>query len=115
MLAKRHAPPREGFRRKFTPADVALLAETDALHGTLSGPATKHLLQRALAVFGDDRYERLATLSVAHLYNLRHEAGYQAQRRHWTKTRGHSVPIAERHAPARPGIGRISMSGKAID
>ncbi|MGH8602648.1 MAG: integrase [Gammaproteobacteria bacterium] len=110
VLAKRYAPPRAGFRRKFTPADVALLAETDALHGTLSGPATKHLMQRALAVFGDDRYERLATLSVAHLYNLRHEAGYQARRRHWTKTRGHSVPIAERHAPVpegRPGFIRI--------
>ena len=51
VLAKRYAPPRAGFRRKFTPADVALLAETDALHGTLSGPATKHLMQRALAVF----------------------------------------------------------------
>jgi hypothetical protein len=25
-----------GFARKFTPADVALLAETDALHATLS-------------------------------------------------------------------------------
>ena len=110
VLAKRYAPPRAGFRRKFTPADVALLAETDALHGTLSGPATKHLMQRALAVFGDDRYGRLATLSVAHLYNLRHEAGYQARRRHWTKTRGHSVPIAERHAPVpegRPGFIRI--------
>ena len=103
VLAKRYAPPWEGFRRKFTPADVALLAETDALHGTLSGPATKHLLQRALAMFGDDRYERLATLSVAHLYNLRHEAGYQARRRHWTKTRGHSVPIAERRAPVPEG------------
>lgn len=110
VLAKRYAPPGEGFRRKFTPADVALLAETDALHGTLSGPATKHLMQRALAMFGDDRYERLATLSVAHLYNLRHEAGYQARRRHWTKTRGHSVPIAERRAPVpegRPGFIRI--------
>jgi len=28
VLAKRYAPPRVGFRRKFTPADVALLAET---------------------------------------------------------------------------------------
>lgn len=110
VLAERYAPPRTGFRRKFTPADVALLAETDTLHGTLSGPATKHLMQRALVVFGDDRYERLATLSVAHLYNLRHEAGYQARRRHWTKTRGHSVPIAERRAPVpdgRPGFIRI--------
>ena len=46
-LAKRYHPPAQGFARKYTGADVALLAETDALHDTLSGPATKHLMQRA--------------------------------------------------------------------
>jgi transposase InsO family protein len=109
-LRWRYAAPRAGFRRKFTSADIALLAETDALHNTLSGPATCVLMRRAFEVFGDARYERLAHLSVAHLYNLRHEAGYQARRRHWTQTRGHSVPIGERRAPApdgRPGFIRI--------
>lgn len=109
-LAKHYTAPLEGFARKFTSIDVALLAETDALHGTLSGPATKCLMQRAVAVFGDTRYERLAAISVAHLYNLRRAGGYQVRRRHWTKTRGHSVPIAQRRAPApgnRPGFIRI--------
>ena len=109
-LAKRYRAPAEGFARKFTVADVILLAQTDALHNTLSGPATKCIMQRALAVYGDARYERLATLSVAHLYNLRHQAGYQAIRLHWTKTRGYSVPIGERRAPrpdGRPGFIRI--------
>src|SRR3990170_4369509 len=109
-LAKRYAAPEPGFARKFTAADVALLAETDALHGTLSGPATRCLMQRAVAVFGDARYERLAAISVAHLYNLRRARGYETKRRHWTRTRGHSVPIAERRAPApdnRPGFIRI--------
>ena len=109
-LVKRYAVPLHGFARKFTAVDVALLAETDALHGTLSGPATKCLMQRAVTVFGDTRYERLATISVAHLYNLRHARGYEVRRRHWTKTKGHAVPIAERRAPApdnRPGFLRI--------
>jgi transposase InsO family protein len=109
-LAKRYKAPPQGFARKFTAIDVALLAETDALHGTLSGPATKCLMQRAVAVFGDARYARLAGISVAHLYNLRRARGYALRRRHWTKTRGHSVPIAERRAPApdnRPGFIRI--------
>ncbi|MCC6473981.1 MAG: DDE-type integrase/transposase/recombinase, partial [Burkholderiales bacterium] len=109
-LAKRYAAPRAGFARKFTALDVALLAETDTLHGTLSGPATRCLMQRALAVFGDTRYERLATISVAHLYNLRLARGYQVRRRHWSKTKGYSVPIARRRAPApegRPGFIRI--------
>ncbi len=110
QLAKRYRPPAVGFARKFTGADVKLLAQTDALHNTLSGPATKCLMQRAYAVYGDARYARLATLSVAHLYNLRHQAGYQATRAHWTKTRGYAVPIGQRRAPSpdgRPGFIRI--------
>ena len=81
-LVKRYRAPTQGFTRRFTAADVALLADTDALHGTLSGPATKYLMHRAWTVYGDSRYARLATISVAHLYNLRARAGYQAQRRH---------------------------------
>ena len=109
-LAKRYRAPTVGFARKFTTADVKLLAQTDALHNTLSGPATKCLMQRAYTVYGDTRYVRLATLSVAHLYNLRHQAGYQATRTHWTKTRGYAVPIGQRRAPTpdgRPGFVRI--------
>ena len=109
-LAKRYAKPKKGFVRTFTPADVALLAHTDALHGTLSGPATKCLMQRAVAVFGDARYARLASISVAHLYNLRRRSGYETKRRHWSKTRGHGVPIATRRAPSpdnRAGFIRI--------
>jgi hypothetical protein len=109
-LARRHRPPLKGFARKFTPQDVALLAETDTLHGTLSGPATKRLMQRAFAVFGDTRYTRLASISVAHRYNLRQQVSYQTQRRHWTKTRGTPVAIGERRPPTpngRPGFIRI--------
>ena len=109
-LAKRYRAPAVGFVRKFTAADVKLLAQTDALHNTVSGPATKCLMQRAWAVYGDMRYARLATISVAHLYNLRHQAGYQATRAHWTKTRGYALPIGQRRAPTpdgRPGFIRI--------
>jgi hypothetical protein len=103
VLAKRYRAPAHGFARKFSPLDVALLAETDALHATLSGPATVHLLQRAYAVYGDPRYQRLAGLSVSHLYNLRAQAGYRAQRGVWTKTKGASVAIGQRRAPAPEG------------
>ena len=64
-LAKRYRAPVVGFVRKFTAADVGLLAHTDAVHDTLSGPATRCLLQRAYTVYGDARYARLATISVA--------------------------------------------------
>jgi transposase InsO family protein len=102
-LAKRYRPPAQGFVRKYTAADVALLAETDALHDTLSGPATKHLMQRALLVFGDTRYVRLSSISVAHLYNLRAAAGYRVRRQRWAKTRPTGISIGERRAPRPDG------------
>jgi transposase InsO family protein len=109
-LSTRHGPPQHGFHRRFTATDVALLAEIDALHSTLSGPATKKLMERALLIFGDARFERLAGISVSHLYNLRGGTQYQRMRRHWTKTRPTGVPIGQRRAPqpnGRPGYIRI--------
>ncbi|MDQ3775959.1 MAG: hypothetical protein M3461_17180 [Pseudomonadota bacterium] len=75
-VAKRYPPPA----RQDTAADIALLAETDTLHDALPGPATKYLMQRVLLVFWDTRAARLASISVAHLYNLRGVAGYRARR-----------------------------------
>lgn len=109
-LSKRQSAPRHGFTHRFTATDVALLAEMDALHGTLSGPATKKLMERALLIFGDARFERLAGISVSHLYNLRGGKQYQNKRRHWTKTRPAGVPIGQRRAPqpnGSPGYIRI--------
>ena len=103
LLKKGYRAPTHGFVRRFTDADVALLAATDTLHGTLSGPATRHLMQRALATYGDARYARLATISTAHLYNLRRRTGYIERRREWTKTRPTQVRIGERRPPTPEG------------
>ena len=81
-LTKRYRRPAHGFARKYTAADVTLLAQTDAPYQTLSGLATRCLMQRTFTVYGDARYERLASSSVGHLYNLRRRAGYQATRLH---------------------------------
>ncbi len=109
-LSTRHGPPQHGFRRRFTATDVALLADRDARHRTGSGPATKKLMERAFLVFKDARFERLAGISVSHLYNLRRGTQYQRPRRHWTTTRPTGVPIGQRRAPqpnGRPGSSRI--------
>ena len=109
-LAKRYRASRTRFARTATRADVLLLSDTDTLHGTLSGVATKKLMERAYGVFGDARDARLATVSVAHLYNLRQRAGYQRHRQVWTKPRSVSIPISERRAPApntQPGYLRV--------
>lgn len=95
---------RTSFARTYGPADVALLAEMDSLHDTLSGAATKVLAQRAYRRFNDPRYARLATISVSHLYNLRASAGYQKQRIVWQKTRPSPIKIGVRKAPAPHGV-----------
>ena len=59
-LKPRKRVSRTSFARQYTAEDIALLAQTDDLHNTLSGPATKVLLRRAVEHFGDARYARLS-------------------------------------------------------
>lgn len=98
------------FATRYTDEDIRLLVELDELHGTLSGPATKKLAERAYIVFGQQHYARLAGISVAHLYNLRHTQGYRRRRGAMMKIRSVSIPIGERRKPqpnGRPGYLRV--------
>ena len=52
-IADRRDTPRRPFPRRYSNADIGLLAELDVLHGTLSGPATRKLCARAFHLFGD--------------------------------------------------------------
>ena len=99
-----------GFSRKYTLEDVSLLIALDKLHGTLSGPATRKLCERAYHIFKQEEYRNLSEISVSHLYNLRHSAGYLRTRREFTKTRSTNVKIGERRKPdshGKPGMIRI--------
>lgn len=107
---RRRAGARHRFAVYYTPADLRLLAKTDALHETLSGPATKKIFEREFTVFGKAAFERLASISVGHLYNLRKSIGYTRQRRHFTKTKARSLTIGQRRKPTpegQPGYLRI--------
>jgi transposase InsO family protein len=109
-LAKHYVAPAQAFARRFTDTDILLLARIDRQFGTLSGPGTAHLLRRAFWVYGDARYERLASISVSHLYNLRHSYRYSTERIVRAKTQATASPIGVRKAPApggRPGFIRI--------
>jgi transposase InsO family protein len=103
-LKPRKRVSRTSFVRQYTSEDVALLAQTDSLHDTLSGPATKVLLRRAVEQFGDARYARLSQISVSHLYNLRRSEPYRKQRLVWHRTRPTPVAIGIRKAPAPEGL-----------
>ena len=101
---------RRRFAARFTRRDIELLAGVDEAHETLSGPATKRILEREFQQFGRKEYERLATISVAHLYNLRKQRRYRECRLRYVKTRPVQVSIGERRKPdpqGRPGFLRI--------
>lgn len=101
---------RRRFPSKYTRRDVERLAEVDAAHGWLSGPATVRILKREFEQFGQTEYRRLAGLSVAHLYNLRRSARYRKLAADWKPTQPSTIAIGERRKPdpqGRPGFLRI--------
>lgn len=109
-IEDRRKRPAKPFATRYTAQDVELLAEIDAVHGQLSGPATKKLCERACALFGDKRFVRLAGISVAHLYNLRGGKAYRRKRGNVEKTKPTRVNIGERRVPrpeGRPGYVRV--------
>ena len=100
----------QGFERLYTVEDISLLASLDERHNTLSGPATKKLCERAYALFKQTQYQRLAGISVAHLYNLRKSKPYLRQRYSFEKTRPKVALIGIRKKPranGEPGFIRI--------
>ena len=101
---------RPTFRRRYTVADVASLAELDAVHEDLSGPAVRHLCQRAWTVYGDVSFERLAGISASHIYNLRKSPAYRKIRVRVEHTQARRVSIRERRQPdpkGKPGYLRV--------
>jgi transposase InsO family protein len=101
---------RRRFAQRYTRADIELLARVDEAHETLSGPATVKILYREYYEFADLRYERLSSISVAHIYNLRKGRVYRERRIHIEKTRPTKISIGERRRPqpnGKPGYIRI--------
>lgn len=110
-LVKQYRAPEHAFARRYTGVDVALLVDVDRAMSTLSGPATACVLRRQRDVFNDTRFERLGSISVGHLYNLRNSASYRAQRVVLSKTRptrGQDIGVRKAPAPeGRAGFIRI--------
>jgi len=106
----RHNNNANRFELRYTRADILLLAQVDELHGTLSGYATKKLCERAYTIFDQKEYERLACISVAHIYNLRHSTTYTRQRWQYEKTKPKASDLGIRRKPipnGEPGYIRI--------
>ena len=105
ITSKRHV-----FVRHYTHEDILALAEIDNAHDRLSGSAALRLCIRAYVTFGDERYERLAGISVAHIYNLRGDKSYRLRATTFTRTQATTVAIGERRKPrpdGQPGFIRV--------
>ena len=109
-IEDRRRSPTRPFERRYTAADIRLLAEADATLGQMAGPATREVMRREFEVYGDARFARLAHISVAHLYNLRKSTTYLRKRTVLDRTRRTRVAIGERRPPrpnGRPGFVRV--------
>ena len=106
----RRTARRPEFAVRYTKEDIVLLAATDAAHEDLSGPALRHILQREFEIFGQQEYQRLAAISVSHLYNLRNSVVYRNQRVRVHHTQSRQIGIGERRKPdpkGKPGFLRV--------
>lgn len=101
---------RHTFPKRYGTEDIGAIAETDKAHSCLSGPATRRIFERAYRVYGDTKYEKLSTISVSHLYNLRDTRQYRSNTVFFTKTKATVIPLGIRKKPepeGRPGYLRI--------
>lgn len=101
---------RHSFPKRYTTADITLVAEADLALRCLAGPATAAIFKREYEVFGKKEYERLSDISSSHIYNFRHLQFYRDKTKLFQKTKARNVPIGERRKPdpnGKPGYIRV--------
>ena len=112
-LALRYeASRRNGFRKKYGSAEIALLIATDAAHDHVSGEATKRILEREYAVYGKQEYRTIAEISKSHIYRIRNENRQyrSSEARYLARTKAAQVSIGIRAKPrpnGTPGFLRV--------
>ena len=84
---------------------MELLVQIDRAFGTLSGAATTRVLWRQWHVYREACFQRLSSISVSHLYKLRHSALYERQRaeRNGTSASAKGSQIGTGRAPNPQG------------
>ena len=98
------------FKNKYTKSDIELLAQTDNLHGRLSGPATRKIFNRQYCVYGDNAFIRLQKISSSHIYNLRESHVYLTKTITIGRTISVQIAIGVRRKPnpgGAPGYLRV--------
>ncbi len=97
---------RRRFPQTYTRADIELLALVDEAHETLSGPATRRILEREHQVYGRAEQARLAAISTGHWYNLRKRRPYRERLLNYARARSGRGQDAVRARPTAVSIGQ---------
>jgi hypothetical protein len=101
---------QNSFQTFYEPVDVSLLAETANMTLDQNGRALQEMCKSMYVDFNDSRFEKLAQISVSHLYNLKRTRVYQSKSLHYTKTNPVNRNIGERRKPepfGKPGYIRV--------
>lgn len=98
------------FPKIYTPSDIVLLSETALVSQYPNGFALRQNLSDMYRIYRDPRFERLANISVSHIYNLRRTNIWKSRALNYTKTKPASCQIGERRKPqpeGKPGFLRV--------
>ena len=108
VVPKKRTQPT--FERVYTSEDIALLSEVDNAEGRRTGGALRKTLADMFHLYKDERFERIANISIAHIYNLPGTRQYESKSLTYTKTPTTSVDIGIRKKPrpdGKPGFLRV--------
>ncbi len=101
---------QQQFERVYTREDIALLADVALAYRHQNGRALREVCRTMFHEYDDILFERLAKISVSHLYALKKTAVFIARGGIYTKTKATAVPIGERKKPfpgGKPGFIRV--------
>jgi hypothetical protein len=107
---KRRKRTQPKFERIYTSQDIALLAEVAEGYQHQNGRALKEVCREMYEVYADQRFIRLANISVSRLYDLKKTEVFKTMALTYTKTRPAAVNIGERKKPCpegKPGYLRV--------
>ena len=95
---------QNSFATFYEPVDISLLADVANVTLNQNGRALKEMMKSMYFDYNDIRFEKLAGISVSHLYNLKKSNVYQTKASHYTKTNPVQRDIGIRKKPEPFGI-----------
>jgi hypothetical protein len=101
---------QHSFQTYYDVSDITLLAQVSEVTLNQNGRALKEMCRSMYLDFEDERFEKLAHISVSHLYNLKKTNVFQSKFLHYTKTNPVQRNIGERKKPqtyGKPGYIRV--------